>query len=117
VLTGVDCSGLVNWSFRQVGWLIPRDAHEQFLKCRPITSDELKPADLVFTAKADQPQKIVHVSFYIGQGRLLEAPQSGERVREISFLDRFGLSLNQVKSGMTIGNRVVYFGSFFTEGK
>jgi cell wall-associated NlpC family hydrolase len=116
VLTGVDCSGLVNWSFRQVGWFVPRDAHEQYMKARPLSPDELKPADLIFLAKIDKPEKIVHVAFYAGNGELIEAPQSGEAVRKISFKDRFGIDFKEAKSKMTVGDRILYFGTLFTEG-
>lgn len=117
VVTGVDCSGLINWSFRQVGWLVPRDAHEQHMQSQSLEPADLKPGDLVFLAKADNPGKIVHVMFYEGDGRLLEAPQSGERVRVISFQDRFGVALDEAKSGLQIADRILYFGSFFKREK
>lgn len=111
--TGVDCSGLINWSFRQMGWLIPRDAHEQYMEARQIDPAKIKPGDLVFLAKANQPDKIVHVAFYSGDGKLLEAPQTGLNVREIPVQQRFGKSLKKMKNGMKIGDRIIYFGSFF----
>jgi hypothetical protein len=111
VLTGVDCSGLVNWSFRQAGRIVPRDAHEQFMKARPIEPAALKPGDLVFLAKAEKPERIVHVAFYAGDGFILEAPQSGERVRKISVLARFGRKLEELKDGQTVDDRVLHFGT------
>ncbi len=115
VLTGVDCSGLVNWSYRQVGWLVPRDAHEQSMKARKLEPKNLKSADLIFLAKADNPEKIVHVALYGGNETLIEAPQTGEKVREISFMDRFGKSLSELSNGTVVGDRVVTFGTFFPE--
>ena len=115
VATGVDCSGLVNWSFRQVGWFIPRDAHEQFMRARRVEPKDLKPADLLFLAKPEKPEKIVHVLFYEGAETLLEAPQSGEKVRRISSKDRFGKPISEMKNGERIGDRIVTFGSFFSE--
>jgi cell wall-associated NlpC family hydrolase len=114
VATGVDCSGLVNWSFRQVGWNIPRDSHEQFIRARKVGPSELKPADLFFLAKPQQPDKVIHVGFFVEGETLLEAPSSGLNVRKISAQDRFGKSLKEIKSGDQIGERIVYFGSFFT---
>jgi hypothetical protein len=117
VATGVDCSGLINWSFRQVGWFIPRDAHEQFMRATPIDSKELKPADLIFLADEKNPQKITHVAFYAGGDEILEAPQTGETVRRISSQDRFGKSTAALKKGDIINGKVVSFGSFFMEDK
>lgn len=114
-VTGVDCSGLVNWSFRQTGWFVPRDAHEQFLKSRRLTSKELKQGDLIFLAKPDNKEKIVHVMFYAGADEILEAPQSGENVRRISSQERFGKSILDIKDGEQVGDRVIFFGTFFPE--
>ena len=111
--TGVDCSGLVNWSFRQVGWFVPRDAHEQFLRARPADADSLEPADLIFLAKREKPEKIVHVAFYAGDGRMLEAPSSGERVRLVAIEERLGRALADLTNGGEAGDFVVRFGSFF----
>lgn len=115
--TGVDCSGLVHWSFRQIGWNIPRDAHEQYMKAEKRDPENLKPADLLFLANVVKPEKIVHVAFYAGDDFLLEAPQSGERVRKISFKDRFGKSLHEMKSGDVVGERIIYFGTLMAEEK
>jgi cell wall-associated NlpC family hydrolase len=115
VATGVDCSGLINWSFRQVGWIIPRDAHEQFMRAHSVRPFLMRPADLIFLAKTDNPHKIVHIAFYAGNDELIEAPQSGERVRKISFQERFGKSIKELKGGDTVGDRIIYFGTLFDE--
>lgn len=112
-VTGVDCSGLVNWSFRQVGRIVPRDAQEQFLKARRVEPERLMPGDLIFLAKRDRPNRMVHVSFYAGNGDILEAPQSGEAVRRISAIERFGKKLSEISNGETLGDRVIYFGTLF----
>jgi len=115
VLTGVDCSGLVNWSFREIGRVVPRDAHEQYMRSRPVDPKALQPGDLIFVGKAEKPNKIVHVAFYYGEEEMLEGPQSGERVRKISFKEKFGKDRRELKNGMTVGERVVYFGTLFGE--
>jgi cell wall-associated NlpC family hydrolase len=113
--TGVDCSGLISWSFWQMGWLIPRDSHEQWMKARPIEPRDLRVGDLVFFANASAPQKIVHVAIYAGGERILEAPQTGETVRIISYEEKTGKPLTAVANGDTVKDRVVYFGTFFEE--
>jgi len=113
--TGIDCSGLTYLSFRVHGVAIPRDSYEQWMKATPIRRAALQPADLVFSAKTIDPKKVVHVAFYTGDGQLIEAPQAGIPVRRISFKEKFGADLSQVESGQTVGDHVVYFGSFLSE--
>lgn len=112
-ITGVDCSGLVNWSYRQANWLIPRDAHEQFLKSKRIEPAALKQADLVFLANVSNPEKVVHVLICAEKGFLIEAPQSGGVVRRIAVSERFGQPLESLKNGAQVQDRIVYFGTFF----
>lgn len=113
-VTGVDCSGLVNWSFRRLGRVVPRDAHEQFLRARRVEPAQLLPGDLIFLANRSRPERIVHVAFYAGDGKIIEAPQSGEAVRRGTILDRFGRELTGISNGESVGDRVIYFGTLFT---
>jgi len=109
---GFDCSGLVHLAYRRHGIKIPRDAHEQWMKAKPIKRVELKPADLIFSAKADNPKVITHVALYAGNGQIIEAPQIGQVVRMISFKDKYGGALEKVELGGRVGERVLYFGSY-----
>jgi len=109
---GVDCSGLVHLSYRVNGMTIPRDAHEQWMKAKPIKRAALQPADLIFSAKADNPKTITHVALYAGDGLIIEAPQTGMAVRKISFKEKYGKALDEVESGDRVGERIVYFGSY-----
>jgi len=109
---GVDCSGLTYLAFHVNGVAIPRDAYEQWMKAKPIKRAELKPADLIFSSKIENPKKITHVALYAGNGQIIEAPQGGMVVRKISFKDKYGKPLEAVESGDQVGDRVVYFGSF-----
>jgi len=109
---GLDCSGLVHLAYRSEEIRIPRDAHEQWMKAKPIKRAELKPADLIFSAKAENPKKITHVTLLVGNGQVIEAPQSGGVVRTLSFKEKYGEELEKVESGDRVGDRVVYFGSY-----
>ena len=82
------------------------------MKAKAIKRAQLKPADLIFSAKADKPKKITHVAFYAGDGQIIEAPQTGMVVRMISFNEKYGKDLSEVESGDRVDERVVYFGSF-----
>lgn len=114
-VTGVDCSGLVNWSFLQLGLIVPRDAHEQYMRARRVEPNGLMPGDLIFAAKADRPDRVTHVAFYAGDGKILEAPQSGQPVHQISVEERFGKKLSDMTNGETVGERVIYFGTLFED--
>ncbi len=110
--SGLDCSGLVHLSYRNYRKQIPRDSHEQWLKAKPTKRKALKPADLIFSANIKDPKKVTHVTLYVGDGQLIEAPQTGMVVRKISFQEKYGKPLSQVETGDTVGDRVLYFGSY-----
>jgi len=107
---GVDCSGLVNLSYRSAGVDIPRDAHEQFLRASPVKA--LQPADLIFLSERGNPQRVVHVLLYAGHGELIEGPGTGSAVRRITVAERFGQSVDWVTSGSVVGDQTVSFGSY-----
>ncbi len=101
---GVDCSGLTGLAYQMNGVTIPRDAHEQWLKAREIRRDQLKPADLIFLSDPKDPKKITHVMLYAGEGRVIEGPGTGEKVREIALEER-------LKETGKAGRRV-YYGAY-----
>lgn len=78
--TGFDCSGLINYVFREsAGLTLPRTTAG--LSALPGTTavDALKPGDLVLFAT--RGKRVDHAGIYIGEGRFLHAPSSGGRVR------------------------------------
>jgi cell wall-associated NlpC family hydrolase len=84
--TSFDCSGLVQWSFRQVGVELPRTAQQQWDATARVAIADLRPGDLVFyanTYKLDPTEPITHVGIYVGNGRMLNAPSDGDVVREM----------------------------------
>ena len=81
-VSGVDCSGLVMWAFRQVGITVPRTAQQQFDATRRVARAELRPGDLVFFSICCQPpDAVTHVGVYLGSARMAHAPAPGEFVR------------------------------------
>lgn len=108
----VDCSGLVHLAYQAAGLSVPRDSHEQSLKARKILPEELLPGDLIFSAPAGQPGKVTHVAVYAGDGKIIEAPRTGETVRNISFAEKFGLPLEAAVPEEPAGDRVIRFGAF-----
>lgn len=109
-VTGVDCSGLVNLAYRSVGLELPRDAHEQFLRAKPIAA--LQPADLIFLSERSNPHRIVHVMLYAGNGELIEGPGTGEAVRRIAIASRLGQPLDWLAPGSVVDEQTVSFGTY-----
>jgi hypothetical protein len=68
---GIDCSGLVHLAFRRVGRTIPRDADDQARATAPVASGDERLGDLYFFSA--KPQKVTHVGFVTGPGRILHA--------------------------------------------
>ena len=77
--SGFDCSGLVQFSFRQAGVSVPRSTELQLRSSAPVRGAQLRRGDLLFF---DQDgKKKSHVAIYVGDGRFVHAPSSGKQVR------------------------------------
>jgi len=73
---GFDCSGLTRYAWAQAGVVLPRVTYHQWTAGVPVRDlRELLPGDLVFFSGLD------HVGLYIGGGRMVNAPATGEVVR------------------------------------
>lgn len=107
---GIDCSGLVNLAYRAWGLDLPRNAGDQYAASRRVSREELKPADLIFSADAARPGFINHVMLYAGAGRLIEATGDSNSVREVSFKEKFGADFAKVKHGALVNGKKVFFG-------
>lgn len=79
-----DCSGLTQWAYGQAGIAIPRTSRQQYAGLPKVALDRLQPGDLVFYASGSSPESIHHVALYLGGGRVLHAPHTGDVVREAS---------------------------------
>ncbi|MBS0201116.1 MAG: C40 family peptidase [Proteobacteria bacterium] len=77
---GFDCSGLVNYVFRDMLDLrLPRTSRELAEVEGPrISLDDLQTGDLIFFGADGQ---ISHVGIYVGEGRFIHAPRTGSVVR------------------------------------
>jgi cell wall-associated NlpC family hydrolase len=74
--TGFDCSGLVMWSYEQVGISLPRTSGAQFAATTPVPLGDIQPGDLLFYG----PGGSEHVAMYVGSGEMIEAPETGQTV-------------------------------------
>lgn len=74
--SGFDCSGFTAYVFRQVGVSLPHSSRAQAQLGRAVPLNKLQPGDLVFRGSP-----IHHVGIYIGGGKMIAAPQTGESVK------------------------------------
>lgn len=73
-----DCSGLVQWSMRQAGIVMPRVAVDQAQAGPRVALSQVEPGDLLFYhTDPTAPTYISHVAIYIGDGLMLQAPEPG----------------------------------------
>jgi peptidoglycan DL-endopeptidase CwlO len=77
---GFDCSGLVQWSFKQAGVNLPRVAQDQVDHGTRVSYSDARRGDLLYWT--DGGGHAYHVAIYLGGGRMIDAPRSGDKVRE-----------------------------------
>lgn len=70
-----DCSGLVQWAYRQVGVSIPRTTYEQLAGGAAVGRGDLQVGDVVLFYGGE------HVGLYAGDGEVVHAPTSGQSVK------------------------------------
>lgn len=76
---GVDCSGLLYFAFNQAGIKMPRYVASQYGKMgTQVTADAARPGDILYW---DNAGPVDHVGIYLGNGQVLQAPQSGDVVK------------------------------------
>ena len=80
---GFDCSGLVQYVYKQVGIALNRTSEEQFTQGTPVSKENLQPGDLVFF-EGSSPG---HVAIYAGDGKIIAAPHKGDVVKIQSLED------------------------------
>jgi cell wall-associated NlpC family hydrolase len=73
-----DCSGLVQWAYRQVGVATAHYTGAFWNTYRHVSRSELRPGDLVFFYPDHH-----HVGIYIGGGKMINAPQTGDVVKVV----------------------------------
>ncbi len=71
-----DCSGLTMWAWAHAGVALPHNSGAQHAATRRVTQGDWEPGDLLFFGSP-----IHHVGMYIGNGKMVEAPYSGQVVR------------------------------------
>jgi len=98
---GFDCSGLVQYAYREAGIGIPRTAGSQYARSKKIDKNEMKPGDLVFFST--KGKGATHVGIYIGGGKFIHSPSAGKKV-QIVYLSNPYWKKNYYGSGRYIDN-------------
>lgn len=73
---GFDCSGLQMAAWAAAGVSIPRTTQEQWASLPHVSMSDLQPGDLIYYDGED------HVAMYVGNGNIVDAPQTGQDVTE-----------------------------------
>lgn len=71
-----DCSGLTMWAWAAAGVSMPHYTVSQFQAFPHVPLDQLQPGDLVFFNL-----NLGHVGMYIGNGKYVHAPRTGDVVK------------------------------------
>jgi cell wall-associated NlpC family hydrolase len=80
--TGLDCSGLVQRVFKDLGVSLPRTVAQQKDVGTAVPSmDAARPGDLLVFGNH-------HIAIYVGEGKMVAAPKSGDVVKIQSVYDR-----------------------------
>lgn len=96
--SGVDCSGLVQLMYKQVGIDLPRISAAQAVSGDRIPLDELAPGDLVGWDNSSRNNGADHIAIYIGNGQIIEAARPGTLVHISPLYDTgqaWGVSMAQ----------------------
>jgi len=103
--TGVDCSGLVQQIYKQLGISLPRTAQQQAFYGTKAAISQLQPGDLVaWNNGGSRGLQVGHIAIYTGNGEIIESYDSGKPAR------RRKLSASEVNSGYAWGVKIRFPG-------
>jgi cell wall-associated NlpC family hydrolase len=86
--SGFDCSGFVGHVYHEkLGVSMPRTSHEMSRVGHKVDQDELRPGDMVFYNT--QHQSFSHVGLYVGDGKFVHSPKSGNRIRTEQMKEKY----------------------------
>lgn len=80
--TGVDCSGLIYYAARAAGIDIPRYVVNDYAQMGTgVSAQDARPGDVVLYLEDMNDPSSGHMGLYLGGGKMVVAPQSGENVK------------------------------------
>jgi cell wall-associated NlpC family hydrolase len=90
---GFDCSGLIQYAYRQYGVRLPRTSREQARAGQevPPVVEALVPGDiLLFASNPGGSGGVSHVGTYVGEGRFIHSAATGVRLSRLDYADPNG---------------------------
>ncbi len=80
---GFDCSGLLQYIFRQNGINIPRVSRDQARAGMGVAANQAQAGDLVAFDNSSARPGVDHIGIYLGNGLMLQAPRTGRNVEVV----------------------------------
>lgn len=92
--SGLDCSGLVQLAFKDLGISLPRVSRDQAKAGEAVPSmAQAQPGDLIAFGTP-----VNHIAIYLGNNQILEAPQPGENVK-VTTIHRTPVAIRRIVPG------------------
>ncbi|GLC89495.1 C40 family peptidase [Lysinibacillus piscis] len=92
--TGFDCSGLVQWSYKQAGVSLPRSSSQQYSATQRISASEARVGDLVFFSYG---AGISHVGIYLGNNTMINAQNRGVVVESLDWWNQYLVGFGRIQ--------------------
>ena len=92
--TGFDCSGLVQWSYKQAGVSLPRTASQQYLATQRISASEARVGDLVFFSYGSG---VAHVGIYLGNNTMIDAQNKGVVIESLDWWNKYLVGFGRIQ--------------------
>jgi cell wall-associated NlpC family hydrolase len=98
---GFDCSGYVQYVYKNFGIDLPRVTMDQVNVGTAVNINNLQKGDLIyFRTNTSNPSQVSHVGIYIGDNKFMQAPRTGDIIK-ISELTSY------YKDNFVIGRRMI----------
>ena len=98
---GFDCSGFVQYNYKNFGVNLPRTTMDQVNIGESVNIDDLQNGDLVFfMTNVAAPSQVSHVGIYVGNNKFMHSPKPGDVIK-ISELTGY------YKQNFVIGKRIL----------
>lgn len=78
---GFDCSGFLQYVFKQHGVTLPRVSKDQARAGTAVSPADARPGDIVAFDNSRSRAGIDHIGMYLGNGKWIAAPRSGDVVK------------------------------------
>ncbi len=78
--TGFDCSGLIQWAYKQHGVKVPRQTIAQAKVGKRVKSSKARPGDII-VFKTRSSGTGLHTGIYVGNNKFIHSPRTGAKIR------------------------------------